>query len=317
MGWSDKKQTTQTTQNTTGTTTPNVPDWIQQPAQTLAGGIDDFAKQGSTPFTPQTNDLQKQAWGAAANLGSNDAGYGDVSSAIGNVGNVTANDVTGESLLTGLDQYYNPFKEQITNPVLSDFDFQAGQTRASQAAQAAGNQAFRGSRYGVQEAQTEGDLARARAATEGGLLQNMFTESTGLSAQDAARRQAAATSNQGAQLQASMANQSAGIQKAQMTAALQAQKESDARANTAVMTGAGQNQFDIANQIKEYPIEFQKKIEGLLQGLNPALFTGQTITGSSTGSGTTTANQGLGAWIGDALVAAASGAGKAAAAGAG
>jgi hypothetical protein len=377
MGWSDKTQKTattstqNTTQNNTATTTPNVPDWILRPTANLAGNIENIAGNWSN-YAPSTNALQDQAWTGAANLKGPDysastnlingvnpltvqnVGSRDIQA--GNIGtdDISSNNVSGESLLTGLENYYNPFKDQLTNPVLADYDVQAGQTRAAQAADAARNGgAFRGSRYGIQEGETEGNLARGRAATEGGLLKDMFTESTNLSGQDAARRQqasianqsaalAAAQSNQNARLAAAQSNQSTGLSAAQSNQAkgLEADLANQAagidtgkfntntdlarahelsglqdsagaadRANITMQAGAGQNQYDVANQIKQFPLEYQKQIEGLLQGLDPSLFTGQTISGSSTGTSTgtgtsnTTAGQGLGAWLGDALLA--------------
>lgn len=312
MALSSKKQKTETTsqQQNTAQTTPDVPDWIKQPAMNLAGGINSLIGQGPTAFTPQTNELQRNTWNQGADL----KGYGgtDFSGAQGAIGGI--GDIQGESVLSGLENYYNPYKEQVLNPVLSDYDETAGITRAGQAAAAAQNKAFQGSRYGIQEAATEGQLARGRSAAEGGLLSDMFTQATGLSAGDAARRQAAATSNQGAAISRAGLEQSLAAQRSQEGLALSA----DEQARLRTQAGLGQQQFETEAGIKQYPLEYQKQMEGLLQGLNPALFTGQTNTGTSTGTGssTTTANQSLGSWFGDFLTAGAQAAGKAAMAGA-
>lgn len=290
MGWSDKKSTqnSKTTQNTsnTSTSTPNVPDWIADPSKTIAGNVSGFLKQGPDAYTPQTSGLQQQAFDAAGGLKSSPY-FSQAGDALGAVGNVSADQVTGASLLdNGLDRYYNPFKDQVLNPVLNDYDFQSGQTRAAQAAQGAQGRAFQGSRYGIREGETEGALARGRASTEGTLLNQMYGSATGLADQDAARRQAAAIANQGANLQAGMANQSTGLQRASQLAGLATSQGADARANLGVQAGLGGVLTDQENAARQYPLEFQRQQEGLLQGLDPSLYTGKTLnsTGSMTGT---------------------------------
>jgi hypothetical protein len=280
----------------------------------VAGNITGLMNQGPSQFTPQISDLQQQAFSGAKALTTSPLlqQSADVYNSLSpytaqNVSAgtpISADQVQGQSLLDNLSSYYNPFKDQVLNPVMSDYDYQAGQTRAAQAAAAAQNKAFGGSRYGVQEAQTEDSLARGRAATEGGLLGQMYTQATGLSSEDAARRQAAMTSNQAANLQASQSNQQAALQAAianqsagQSAAALNqqgllgkaaglesvgAEQGADTRANLGVQAGLGGIQTDAENAIRQYPLEYQQQIEGLLGGLNPALYTGQTSTGNST-----------------------------------
>lgn len=254
MGLSTKKQTSKgtQTQNTTSaqqstaTTTQNVPDWLKNPTMQIAGNIGGLLNQGPGAFAPQTSGLQKQAFDAAAGL--KNSGYLDqAGGALGGLKNVGAQQVGADQISSqqvsatpwssvdaeaaslldgGLDRYYNPFKDQITNPVLNDYDEQAGMTRAAQAAAAGRNKSFQGSRYGIQEAATEGQLARGRAATEGGLLSDMFKHSTSLASDDSGRRQqvnlanaaaanAAAQSNASMSLQASLANQGSALTAAQ------------------------------------------------------------------------------------------------------
>ena len=281
---SSKKQTTDST--STKTTTPNVPDWFTQPTTTEAGNVTSLINQGAGAYTPGISDLQTQATNAAGNLTTSPY-YQQAADQLGSVGNVSADQVKGESLLDNLDAYYNPFKQQITDPVLADYDTQSGLTRAAQSAAAAQGGAFGGSRYGVQEAQTEGQLARGRAATEGGLLQNMFTESTNLSGQDAARREQASISNQSANLAASQANQAAGLQKASILAGLGTSSDADTRSNLQLQAGLGGVQTDAENAIKQYPLTYAAQTEGLLAGLNPSLFTGSTQTGTEHSTQTT------------------------------
>jgi hypothetical protein len=273
MSFTDKK--TKSTQDSSGTfsqtSTPNVPTWISDPAQAMAGQVGKLQAQGPSAFTPTTSSLENQVTAGAANF-TPSSNYSDATGAFNNIPQVE-----GQSLLTNLSDYYNPFKEQITNPVMNDFDFQAGQTRAAQAAQAAQGKAFQGSRYGIQEGETEGALARARAATEGGLLSNMFTESTGLSSQDAARRQAAMEANQGA-----------GVAKAQGLAGIDTAKNAQQLQEQAAQAAIAQRATEEQQIQQQYPLTFAAQTEGLLSGLNPALYTGSTTSGTTTGHSTGT-----------------------------
>lgn len=270
------------------TTTPNVPDWIANPSKTIAGNVGGFLEQGSGAYTPGISDLQNQAFTGASNLTSSPY-FKDAGDALGGVGNVGVTDAKAAGILdNGLEQYYNPFKQQILNPALQDFDIQAQQTRAAQAAAAARNKAFQGSRYGIQEGQTEGELARGRAATEGGLLKDMYSQATGMAEADTGRRQQASITNAGAANQIALANQAAQLQKAQQLAGLATSQGADARANVALQGEQGGLLTSEQNAIKQYPLLYQQQMEGLLSGLNPELYTGKTLDSTSNKSGTST-----------------------------
>lgn len=308
MGISSKKQKTtgsSTSNNTsTATTATEVPDWIKTPQMQNAGAIAGLIGAGPGAYAPQISGLQQQAFDSAAGL-KNSAYLGQAGQALGQVGDATYKPYEASSLLDGgLDKYFNPYKDQVLNPVLDDYDFQSGQTKAAQAAAAAKNRAFQGSRYGVQEAQTEGALARGRAATEGGLLSDMYGQATGLAATDAgARNQAAAANAQGG-YQASVANQQAALQRAQQLAALGMSEGAETRANLGVQAGLGGILTDAQNAQAQYPINFAGQMNGLLGGLNPDLYSnrtvGQTGTSSGTNQSTSVSNPGLLAGLGQA-----------------
>lgn len=292
--------------NSTSTVTPTVPDWIADPSKQIAGNVQGLLDQGSSAYAPTISGLQQQAFDAAGNLGQGSNSYfNQAGDALSNLGNISADQITAASLLdNGLDRYYNPFKDQVLNPVLADYDQQSGITRAAQAAQAAKGKAFQGSRYGIQEAATEGELARGRSSAEGTLLNQMYSQATSLAEQDAARRQAAALANQQASLQAAQANQAAQLQQAQQLAQLGLSSGSEQRANLGVQAGLGGILTDAQNAIAQYPIQYQQQMAGLLAGLNPSLYTGKTVdsTGTSTSNtnSTTTTNPGLLSQLGQA-----------------
>ena len=268
---SSKKTTTDQHQTSNQTTTPDVPDWLLNPAQNLAGQLGGLLGQSPSTFAPGASDLQKQSIAGASNLTTSPR-YGEAATAVGNVG-----DVQGQSVLDNLGSYETPYRDSVLNPVLADYDANSANTRAAQQAAAAKGGAFGGSRYGVAQANTEDQLARGRASTEGTLLNNLYTQATGLSEADTARRQAAM-----------MANQQTGIQKAGLLANLGAAEGADNRANVTLQGQIGEDATNIENQAKQYPLQYQAQLESLLSGLNPSMFTGSTQTGVQDSHGTQT-----------------------------
>ena len=106
-----------------------------------------------------------------------------------------ASDADPASLLTNLSAYQNPYREQVVNAALADYDTHAAQQRAALEARGAAAGAFGGSRFGIAQGQLEGDLARGRASLEAGLLDQGFDAAAALSGADAANRQAASLFN--------------------------------------------------------------------------------------------------------------------------
>lgn len=100
-------------------------------------------------------------------------------------------------------RYQNPYEQQVVNTTLADMDDNAGRVRAAQAADAARNGAFGGSRYGIREAATEDDLARARASASAQLRSQGFNTAAGLGMADADRSTQTSMFNAGQTNQAS------------------------------------------------------------------------------------------------------------------
>lgn len=220
------------------TVTPTAPAYVTDAARDYVGRVQDFANSDPMSRVAPVSQLQKQAfnaakglggWQAAANAaaaaagqaGSAPAAEADVFSynapTIGNAPQATAQTYEtqgageaaqsqAQSLLDNLQDYYNPYQQQVIDAALADMDQSAGQTRAAQMAAGARNGALSGSRFGVAQALTEGELARARAATDAGLRAQGFNTAAGLSAQDAAQRQQNEQFNVGQQNQFGLAD---------------------------------------------------------------------------------------------------------------
>lgn len=281
MGLSNKKTTTeqktQQQQSSTATTTPNVPDWLLKPYQTSADSVGVLQAQGPDSFTPQISGNLQRTYDDASAL--TDPDYGDARGLLSGVNY----DLKGAVAADGMDRYRGLFNKDIRDPVLADYDVNAGKTRAAQAASGAANGAFRGARFGLREAATEGELARGRAATYGGLLKDAENFALAGATGDAGRLQSAQEGNRAAQFTGSG-----------LLADITGRQASDSRANLGLRNSIAGQESALLNAIRQYPLDYQKQMQGLLAGLNPALFTGQTINSQGTSSGTTsgTVNEG-------------------------
>ncbi len=128
----------------------------------------------------------------------------------------TPAEMEAQSLLTNLQDYMNPYINDVVDTSLSGFDEDRGRIEAQQAAAAARSGAFGGSRFGVQEGITQGELGRQRADLEAGLRSDAFNTGAGLSADDAGRRQSASATNAAARNAAEQQRLNAEMQRAQM-----------------------------------------------------------------------------------------------------
>lgn len=268
LGASKTKASSSGTEDYTKTSTPNVPDWFAQPTQSLVGKLESLGATDPSSLVSGVDPLQSQAAAGASQLGS------DAASWIPALMNKPAPTVNAESLLTNLDAYQNPYREQVTDAAMTDFDANAGRTRAMQDLDLAGSGAFGGSGAAITKSLTEGELSRARSSELSGMLADMFNTSAGLSNSDAGRRQAA-----------SEANANLDMQTRAQKAALGFGRDDSERANIATQAGIGEMLRGIDTEGKQAPFNLQDWLTQNLAGLNPALFTGQSETGSSKTTG--------------------------------
>lgn len=287
MGFSNKK--TKTVEDTTKTenavTTRQNPAFVEDAIKGFTGKVTGLMDQDPLNFVAGADPLQTQAGKAASGLGGYQAGLTDATGVASRLAGATTGKIGASSLLTGLQDYMSPYTQNVVDTTLSDMDVDAGRTRAAQAASAARNNAFGGSRFGVREAQTEGELSRARATADAQLRDTAFNTGASLSNSDAERRQGAAVANQGAE-SADLARQlSAGGLMGQLAEASGA----GARADVSAQMDAGGALRDVANQRAQAPIGLMGAVGDLLgQGQFP-LFNGSTVDGTTHVDGTTTA----------------------------
>lgn len=249
-------KTTKTTSSETATTTPNVPGYASAPIANFYGNVGNYGASDPYQYVTKANSLQNTAFGRAAGLlGNPDAFNTAMTSArgamtatapmadyrgmqMGSLGNAAQagpvnlgseiERVTGQSALTNLNDYLNPATANLVDTTLASFDDNSARTRAANAAAAAKGGAFGGSRYAIQQAATDRDLAMARAGTEANLRNTAWNNALAGSQFDTANRQSAM-----------LANAAAANARAEQIAALNAQNSQ--------FNAGQQNQFALAN----------------------------------------------------------------------
>jgi len=196
-----------TKQKSTQTLNP----WAQHQYETLSQGILNIANRPVNPYTGQlsagADPLQQHAQSLAQqNVG---VGRDTVNAAIAAAqaaGGYSPMQVQGGSLAgMDLDGYYNPYVDEVAGGFLEGLDRSRAMAINNQAGELTRQGAFGGSRHGVADGLT--NEAYARQASDG--LNNIYS-----TAFQNAQAQAQADLARG--LQAQMANQSAGLQNAQL-----------------------------------------------------------------------------------------------------
>ena len=199
-----KKTKTSSTETSRTVTTPTRPDWVDAQARGLNEALTDLGRRDPAASVAPVSDLERRASEGAAGLGVG-AGWGAGGTDWAGWGRNTAGPPgatlagRGEvpqaaSVLDNLSAYMTPFRDQVLQAAMDDYDAEAGRRRAAQDLDLAGQGAFGGSGAALTRSLTEGELARGRNSRLAGLLDQMFTQGASLSAGDADRRQQASTS---------------------------------------------------------------------------------------------------------------------------
>ena len=235
------------------------------PAGSQGYGVADAGSQGYTAAGAANVGGYNASRASAQGYNAQDAGSrGYDAATIGEAERVRMGPAANASASRGIEfsqPYENRYTDQVVNTTLANMDEMSGRQRAQEAAEAARNNAFSGSRFGVQRAITEEQIARERASQEAGLRFGAQDRAFGMGMQDAGTasqvsQSNAAAANQMAQAQAMMdqqrlmANMDARNQAGQFGAAAgnQAAMFNAGSQNTARQFGAGaQNQANMFN----------------------------------------------------------------------
>jgi len=228
-----KKTKTSSTETSRTVTTPIRPDWVDAQARGLNEALTDLGRRDPAASVAPVSDLERRASEGAAGLGVG-AGWGGGGTDWTNWGR-TPPEPSGATLagrgevpqaasvLDNLSAYMTPFRDQVLNAAMDDYDAEAGRRRAAQDLELAGQGAFGGSGAALTRSLTEGELARGRNSRLAGLLDQMFTQGSGLASGDADRRQQASTA-------AAQLAQSRDLERARLSQAAEAGRMQDALA---------------------------------------------------------------------------------------
>ena len=267
------KKNKQTTESKT-VTTPTNPQFVTDSLQKTTGLIDKVAGLDPSSLVAGVNPLQQQAADGAAGLGADRSWLDSI---------LNAPNLQPRSLLTNLEDYMSPYRQQVIDTSLADYDFGADKTRAAQDLELAGAGAFSGSGSSLTRSATEGELMRGRGSLAAGLRDQGFNTAANLSNMDAQRAQ-----------QTDLANLEAMFQRGNLAMGAEA---SD-RANLGTMMSIGDTMRGIDAQERNAPISLATILAGLQGSMPYSLLHGQTTEGNAT----STAKGGgfdLASWLGN------------------
>lgn len=287
-----KKTKTSSVETNHSVTTPNSPEWVRSGVEGLGARIQGLGAMDPYGFVAPVSSLERQAAQGAGGLGARKDN--DWMSQL--LGRPTPS-AQSASLLDNLSAYSNPYRHDVVDSAMTDFDSDAGRTRANQDLVLAGQGAFGGSGAALTRSQTEGELARARSSQMSKLLSDMFTTSAGLSGQDADRRQ-----------QASIANANLAQQDFQARTQFGLDADANARANIASQAALGQQLRAADQEYRLAPVTALSKQVDMFSGLPLSLFQGSTTDSTGTRKGTESTTGATIAELASAFASAASGA---------
>ena len=316
---SKRKESTSTSTTRREVVTPTNPEWVTRNVQGLTERIGQLGQGDPYSLVAPASGLEQTAAASAQGLGRYGFGYDDAADVarmangyghaydqaadwMRGVAGAQAPQVQAASLLDGLEAYYNPYRGQVTDAAMADFDAEAGRTRASQDLALASQGAFGGSGAAITRSLTEGELARARNTQLSNLLADMFTTSTGLASQDADRRQEASVANaqfagehaarqlQAAGALAGMASDNADRQLAisRMLGDLTSARSQSDREDIAAQAALGQQMRGIDQAYRMAPYTALAAQVDMLSGLPLSLFNGRTSDMTENTNSTTT-----------------------------
>jgi hypothetical protein len=207
--------------------TPQNPAALFTPQSYSVGGQQPSVTPVTTAAPAQPNIFQQSAgaYGNAINAANAAAAYQP--QRVGTTFGYDPQQVAAQAALGGIQQYFNPYEQQVVQGSMNDLERQRMQQMAQMGAQATAARAFGGSRQGVAQALTNEAFAQQGGQLASQLRAQGFQTALGASQQDVANQLQAALANQGATsratefgqstgLQAQQANQNAGLNAAQL-----------------------------------------------------------------------------------------------------
>lgn len=298
-GKSDSSNNSNSSTNQTQTVTPTNPSWVTNGVSGIAGTLSNLNGLDPYSLVPGANDLQRAAGSTLQGpSGLNVTSQGD----LGGGADILRNSVGATPTIAAsanapatsqlISHFMNPNLQSVVNPSLAAFDFGAGQNMAQQQLTQAGtDSAFGGSGAALAQAATASQNNLQRGQLAAGLYGNAFdnalqgAENQGNLIMQARQQNLAAQQAQAdAELQNRQLQQSAGTGLANLGLAY----DSNLRANSGALQGAGNNLYGIAQNQAQAPLSLAGSLANFWGQLPLNLFQGQTgnLTGTNTGHST-------------------------------
>jgi hypothetical protein len=172
----------------------------------------------------------------------------------------TPQDVAAQSAVGGIDQYMNPYTQNVIDLSMQDMERQRMMQQQQIGAQAASAGAFGGSRQGLVEAETNRGFAQQGGMLASQLRNQGFQTALGASQQDVTRQLQAALANQAANARAAEFGQATGLQAQGMNQQAGLQGAQVRLGGAGTLGNLGSTQFNMANTLQQ-----QQAAQGLLQ----------------------------------------------------
>ena len=260
---------------------PTQPNIFQQSAGAYTGAIN--AANATAAFQPQQVGT---SFGYTPDAVATNFGYTPDALTAERVGTTFGYDpqqVAAQAALGGIQQYFNPYEQQVIEGSMGDLERQRMRQMAQMGAQATAARAFGGSRQGVAQALTNEAFAQQGGQLASQLRAQGFQTALGASQQDVANQLQAALANQGATARASEFGQSTGLQ-AQLANQSAGLSAAGLRAGAAgTLGGLSQQGFNMGQSITQQ----QMQQGAIQQAINQALIdAGRNQYGGFTGAPT-------------------------------
>lgn len=179
-----------------------------------------------------------------------------------------------------MNQYMNPFTDNVINQTISDMDRARQMTQMQNADAAARSGAFGGSRQGVLEAETNRNFFDRLGATTSALRSDAFNNATGLALSDVDRAAQTDAINQAAGLDANQQRISAAALMGDLGAQQQQMGLQGAEALVQLDAMQRERQQMVLDAIRNLPLEQQAILNEAL-GINPMGGSGMVTTSDS------------------------------------
>lgn len=133
-------------------------------------------------------------------------GYGYDAATNSNVPQAQAQQAQSVNAAGLLQNFQNPYTQQVVNATMADFDAKAAQQQAALKAQGAAAGAFAGSRFGIAQAQLLDDQGRSRSLQDANIRSSGFNTALGAALQQAGQDTGVSQTNAGLGTNVNLAN---------------------------------------------------------------------------------------------------------------